>query len=142
MTTENFGELLRVRDAGETVADPDDDIRGRTIIDKDGAGLGKVAALLIDEKDRKVRFLEVESGGFLGLGEKKAFIPVEAITAITAHEVRIDHTGQQVAGAPNYDPALAQKRKFYETTYGYYGYMPYWGMGYTYPAYPQYHTGD
>lgn len=142
MATDEFGELVRLGDFGETVADEDEDVRGRKVIDKDGQELGKIDALLVDDKDRKVRFLEVESGGFLGLGEKKSFIPVDAITGITAHEVKIDRTLQQVAAAPPYDPALVQKGTFYESTYGYYGYMPYWGMGYAYPAYPRYHTGD
>jgi len=35
--------------------------------DKDGRDLGTIEGLLIDEAERKVRFMEVASGGFLGL---------------------------------------------------------------------------
>lgn len=33
--------------------------------------------LLIDDQEHKVRFLLVEHGGFIGLGETKSFIPVD-----------------------------------------------------------------
>jgi sporulation protein YlmC with PRC-barrel domain len=141
MTTNNYGKLVKLRDIGETVADKDEDVRGRHVIDKDGHKLGKIDALLIDDKERKVRFLEVESGGFLGLGERKSLIPVDAIVSIDAHEVHIDQTGSTVAAAPPYDPALAEP-KFFEDIYGHYGILPFWGLGYTYPAYPRNAIGD
>jgi PRC-barrel domain len=49
-----------------------------------------VEDLLIDDRERKVRFLLVEHGGFLGLGETKSFIPVNAITRITDTHVHIE----------------------------------------------------
>jgi uncharacterized protein YrrD len=45
-----------------------------------GTDLGRIEDLLIDEIERKVRFMEVASGGFLGLGQDKSFISVVAIT--------------------------------------------------------------
>jgi hypothetical protein len=74
--------------------------------DKDGRDLGTIEGLLIDEAERKVRFMEVGSGGFLGLGESKSLIPVEAITRMTPDAVYIGHTREHVAGAPRYDPEL------------------------------------
>lgn len=136
------GELIRLKDTDETIADTAADIRGRRVVDKDGQTLGKIDALLIDEKEQKVRFLEVESGGFLGLGEKKSLIPVDAITGIGADEVRVGHTSQKVAAAPAYDPEFVKKASFYGDTYGFYGYMPYWGMGYAYPQFPPLHNDD
>lgn len=91
--------------------------------DKDGRDIGKIEHLLIDEGEQKVRFMEVGSGGFLGLGETKSFIPVEAITRITADDVYISPTREHVAGAPPYDPDLvANDSDYFSGLYPYYGY--------------------
>ncbi len=111
------------------------DIRGRKVKDKDGKDLGKVHDLLIDDQEHKARFLLVEHGGFLGLGETKSFIPVEAITKITADDVFIDHTRDHVAEAPPYDPEFIDDRSYHGRVYGHYGYTPYWGVGFTDPGY-------
>jgi sporulation protein YlmC with PRC-barrel domain len=137
MATDEYATLVTLDDLGKTVADPSEDIRGRKVIDKDGHELGKIDALLIDDKARKIRFLRVETGGFLGLGEKKSLIPIEAIASIDKDEVRINHSRGQVADAPAYDPALAQEKTFYENTYANYDYMPFWGNGYLYPGFPK-----
>ena len=116
--------LRRLRDIDRTVANSASDIRGRMVHDKDGQGLGKIEALLIDD-DRNVRFMEVASGGFLGLGQAKSLIPVEAITRITEDDVYISHTREHVAGAPSYDPDLvaAHAADFLSSVYPYYGYQ-------------------
>src|SRR5450759_5707682 len=90
--------LSKLSASGQTIANADHDIRGRKVKDKDGKDVGKVDDLLIDDQERKVRFLRVEHGGFVGLGETKSFIPVDAITRITADEVFIDHSREHVAG--------------------------------------------
>ena len=116
--------LTELRKLGETVASDDEDIRGRMVKDKDGQDLGKIDGLLVDPDAGKVRFMEVASGGFLGLGETKSLIPVESITRITADEVHIGHTREHVAGAPPYDPELAvQDANYFFGLYPYYGYQ-------------------
>lgn len=131
--------LRKLGDSGVTVEVPAEDIRGRMVKDNGGNDIGKVAELLIDEQEQRVRFLVVEAGGFLGIGETQSFIPVDAITGISGDEVRIDRSGEHVAGAPRYDPKLAvDDRGYYENLYGYYGLTPYWGIGYTYPGFPPY----
>ncbi len=131
--------LTKLKDSGHTVAHPDEDVRGRTVKDKAGDDLGKVDDLLIDTADRKVRFLVVEAGGFLGIGETESFIPVDAITQITPDEVKIDQSRDRVAGAPRYDPNLAvEENDYYESLYSYYGFTPFWGAGYVYPGFPYY----
>jgi sporulation protein YlmC with PRC-barrel domain len=135
MTDTNFATLVKLRDSDQTVADRKNDIRGRRVVDKDRQPLGKIDALLLDEKENKVRFLEVASGGFLGLGEATSFIPVDAITKITADEVHISQSAENVAGAPVYDPTLVNQRHFWENTYGHYGLTPHWNENYEYPTY-------
>jgi sporulation protein YlmC with PRC-barrel domain len=119
----------RLRDNHKTVAGSDEDIRGRMVRDKDGQEVGKIEGLLLDDVEEKVRFMEVASGGFLGIGETKSFIPVDAIRRITDHDVFISHSREHVAGAPRYDPSLvmADARYFFDL-YPYYGFQ--WQQGF------------
>lgn len=136
MDTQDVGTLLKLSELDETVANPDDDIRGREVKDRDGEDVGKVKDLLIDQSENRVRFLEVASGGFLGIAQDTSLIPVDAVTSITDDEVRIDRNRSDVAGAPVYDPELVQEREDYNTFLNYYGYGAWWGPDYNYPDYP------
>ena len=130
--------LVKLGDTELTVADKAEDIRGRTVKDRAGEEIGKVDNLIMDEQDAKVRFMEVAAGGFLGIGEKKFLIPVDAIARIDEDHVHVDQTRAHVASAPDYDPTLVPEWSYYEDVYGYYGFAPYWAPGYAYPAYPSY----
>ena len=115
--------LSSLRDTDRTISSSDQDIRGRMVKDKDGRDLGRIEDLLVDDIERKVRFMEVATGGFLGFGESKSFIPIDAITRMTPDEVYISHTREHVAGAPAYDPKLVREDSAYITgLYPYYGY--------------------
>ncbi|MES2094189.1 MAG: PRC-barrel domain-containing protein [Actinomycetota bacterium] len=138
MTSAERNKLVRLKDTDETIAATDSDIRGRRVLDKDGNNLGTVDALLIDEHEQKVRFVEVATGGFLGMGKSKSLIPVEAITRIDYQEVHLNLTTDTVAGSPGYDPALVEDPGVFHDSYGYYGFLPYWGLGYVYPTYQYY----
>jgi sporulation protein YlmC with PRC-barrel domain len=136
MTLMRNATISRLSDTGLTIIPSTEDLRGRTVVDRDGRVLGKVHDLLIDDQQHKPRFLLVAHGGFLGLGEAKSFIPVDAITEITENHVRIDHTLEHVAAAPPYDPSLIAERSYHRSVYDHYGYQPYWAAGHRYPDYP------
>ena len=125
MATFDTATLTLLGDSNLTVADADEDIRGRTVKDREGKDIGKVDDLLIDEDDEKVRFMRVESGGFLGLGETKVFIPIDAITRITDVDVCINQSHEHVARAPRYDPDLVTDQKYLGGIYDYFGFSPY-----------------
>lgn len=129
--------LVRLSDSKLTVANRAEDIRGREVLDKNGGNLGKVDDLMIDDVEHKVRFLQVESGGFLGLGETRILIPVDAITKID-DKVHINHTREHVARAPRYNPELIKDERYLGSIYGHYGYPAFWEPGYAYPMYPFY----
>ncbi|TDD67508.1 PRC-barrel domain containing protein [Jiangella aurantiaca] len=135
MTTDRPAMLVHLSDTDLTLAGDADDIRGRTVVDRNGDDIGQVDDLLIDPDERRVRFLQVGSGGFLGLGEQKTLIPVDAIESID-DTVRIAKERRHVAGAPRYDPKLVQEPTYYEDVYGYYGYPPFWTPGYLYRPFP------
>ena len=105
-------------DAGLELADISDDVRRRTAWIAT-AEVGKVDGLITDETERKVRFLEVGSGGFLGLGEKRQLVPVEAITGVDEDAVRTSAERHRLRAV--YDPEVVPERRYYEGVYGYYG---------------------
>ncbi|HZS08754.1 MAG TPA: PRC-barrel domain-containing protein [Blastocatellia bacterium] len=135
--TDEKAMMVKLSDTTLVFTDPAQDIRGRKVVDRNGEEIGRLDDLFVDQGEEKVRFLEVSSGGFLGLGETKFLIPVDAITGIGKDEVHIDKTREHVAGAPRYSPELVDRR-FVTSMYDYYGYAPYWGTGYLYPPYPYY----
>jgi sporulation protein YlmC with PRC-barrel domain len=134
MTQNDSATLYVLGERGQTVDGSANDVRGRQVKDKNGDGIGKVSDLLLDEQEEKVRFLLVEHGGFLGFGQTKSLIPVDAVTKITEDDVWVDQSRERVAAAPGYDPALVDDRQYHDSIYTYYGYGPYWGAGYMYPA--------
>jgi sporulation protein YlmC with PRC-barrel domain len=134
--------LLRLSDTELTVANPAEDVRRRTVIDKDGETIGEVSDLIVDNRETHVRFLEVASGSLFGLGRQKSLIPVDAIIRISDDAVYINQTRQRISDAPPYDPDLIHEdvgdESYYGHVYRHYGYLPYWGPGYVYPPYPRY----
>lgn len=136
--TEQVGMLQKLSDTGLTIADPAEDVRGRTVIDRHGEEVGEVDDLLLDDRENKVRFLQVGAGGFLGIGEQHFLVPVDAVTRIDADHVHIDRERTGLRDMPTYDPALTYDPAYYGDVYGWWGYSPYWAPGYAYPAYPAY----
>lgn len=136
MTTDSPRTLVHLADSDLTVK-TEDDVRGKEVVDRNGDEVGTVDDLVIDPDELKVRFLQVGSGGFLGLGEKKQLIPVDAVVKIDEQVHIAQHRGH-VASAPVYDPSLVPQAEYYEELYGYYGYPPFWASGYAYPPYPFY----
>jgi sporulation protein YlmC with PRC-barrel domain len=140
--------LYSLSDERLTLTDPAEDVRGYTVIDRHGEDIGSVEDLLVDEGERKVRFLQVKDGGFLGMGGRMFLIPVDAITRIHDDHVHVDQTREHVGGGPVYDPDVVSEDAFrqeafreggyYHGVYGHYGYSPFWAPGYAYPGYPFY----
>lgn len=140
--------LLSLNDEALTVSDPAEDVRNYTVIDREGEEIGTVDDLLIDDGGRKVRFLQIKEGGFLGIGGRHFLIPVDAVARIEGETVYVDQTAEHVGAGPTYDPAIATEDVwrdeafrdggYYEGLYGHYGYTPFWAPGYAYPGFPFY----
>jgi sporulation protein YlmC with PRC-barrel domain len=125
--TDVKGVLMRLRDSGLVIPDPNQDVRGFRVVDQSGEEIGRVDDLVIDIEEKKVRFLEVSEGGFLGFRATKIMIPVEAIAGIsrTEEKVYIDRTRKHVVDAPSYDPELIES-EYWSDVYAYYGVAPFW----------------
>lgn len=104
MTMSDSATLYTLGDRGQTIDGAANDVRGRHVKDKDGDSIGKVVDLLVDDQEKKVRFLLVEHGGFLGLHETKTLLPVDAISKVTENDVFINQPRATVASAPGYSP--------------------------------------
>lgn len=121
-----------------TFENPKDDIRDFTVRDSAGEKIGKVDQLLVDPDTRKVRFLQVGHGGFLGIGRERSLLPVDAIQSVDYqnHEVYVNQTRGQVDASSAYQPDMVDKgEEYYATVYDYYGYPGPWSPGYVYPDY-------
>jgi sporulation protein YlmC with PRC-barrel domain len=132
------GTLEKLGKTGLMLTDPNEDIRGHAVFDSTGEKLGKVDELLVDSDNRKVRFIQVGSGGFLGIGRDHFLVPVDAIEFVGIDEIHINQTKQSISGSPEYSPDLTTNSDYYNSIYTYYGYSPFWNAGYQYPRYPYY----
>lgn len=141
-TGENAGAriatLLRLSETDQTVADPAADVRGRTVVDRNGEEVGRVDDLLVDDQEHRVRLLRVAEGGVLGIGESHYLVPVDAVVAVDEERVHIDRDRGAMGDVPRYDPQLADRPSYdyYNGVYGWWGAAPYWGAGYSYPGFP------
>ncbi len=131
------GVLSTLKEAGETLADAKQDVRGCDVIAANGETVGKVVALMVDNDHQQanVRFLRVEAVDVLKVGPKTWLIPVEAIARIDPDQVFVDQSREQIAGSPGYDPTVVSTAG--TGLYDYYGYAPYWDFGYRYPLWWQ-----
>ncbi len=92
MTATNSSRLLKLGETDLTIRSPLEDVRGRMVIDQSGDEIGHVDALLIDDQERKVRFLRIASGGILGVGEQRFLVPVDAVLGMDDNQLVIDQT--------------------------------------------------
>ena len=119
--------LVRLSDSGLVLEDLTHDVRGMDVYDEDGDQIGTVEDLYADAEEGKVRFLEVSAGGFLGLGQKRFLIPVEAVGEVREDGggVVVDQKRQKVAQSPPFDAdVVVPQPPYQDELYKYYGYLP------------------
>jgi sporulation protein YlmC with PRC-barrel domain len=92
------------------------------VYDRDGQKIGIVKDLYVETEVGAVRFLDVGAGGFLGLGEKRFMIPMEAVTDTSGGGVTIEHSREKVEGSPELDTKGVPKDAYQQEVYDYYGY--------------------
>jgi sporulation protein YlmC with PRC-barrel domain len=130
MTTGQIGTLVPLSDYDGELVDPDSDITGREVVDAAGEDVGKVDELLVDADRNVVRFMEIAHGGFLGIGQSKVLVPIDAVSSVGDDQIRISKMKADIEGAPPYDDAATgDPQAYWGSLYGYYGYAPYWGPG-------------
>ena len=118
--------LVRLSDSGLALEDLAQDVRGLDVYDNDGDRIGTVEDLYADAQERKVRFLDVAAGGFLGLGEKRFLIPVEAVSEVRQDGgvVVVEQKRRKVAESPLFEADVVPQPPYQDELYKYYGYLP------------------
>ena len=82
--------LVRLGDSGFVPVNMEDDLCGKDAHDPHEQRMGRVEELYVDRQKREVRYLEVGSGGFLGIGEGHFLVPVEAVTRVSEARVTVE----------------------------------------------------
>jgi hypothetical protein len=109
---------------------PQRDHRGEGVLDPGGRYFGYVANLYVDEDERQLRFSDVVTEGFLGLGRKHHLVPIEVLIPaeeatrlglIGALELQVDR--EKVEGSPTFpNPLAGPDPDLQKSILQYYGY--------------------
>jgi sporulation protein YlmC with PRC-barrel domain len=100
--------LVRLGESSFVPQNLEDDVRGKDLYDPDGQRVGRVEDLYVDRQEREVRFLEVGSGGFLGIGQKRFLVAVEEVVEVAEERVTIEPgRTQKVEGPAPFDTKIA-----------------------------------
>jgi sporulation protein YlmC with PRC-barrel domain len=111
--------LVRLGDSGFVPANPEAYLRGKDVFDPHGQRMGCVEDLYVDRQEREVRYLEVGTGGFLGIGERRFLVPVEAVTKVSEDRVIVEpDTKKEAEGPAPFDtkvgpPSATERRDGY-----------------------------
>ena len=92
--------MVRLGDSDFVPANTEDDLRGKYVHDPHGQRMGRVEDLYIDRQEREVRYLELGAGGFLGIGERRLLVPVEAVAKVLEDRVIVEPDTTEGAGGP------------------------------------------
>ncbi len=98
--------LVKMSDSGFGVNSRESDIRRLGVFNRNGEQIGSVEDFYVDTQEREVRFLEVGTGGFMGLGEKRFLIPVEAVTNFREGGVTVSESGEEISESPPFDTKI------------------------------------
>lgn len=74
------------------------------VINPEGEKLGDVRDVMLDVREGKIEYVVMESGGFLGIGEKLFAIPYRLLSLDTAnHAFVLDQDKETIENAPGFD---------------------------------------
>ncbi len=101
------------------------DLKGAAIRARDGE-LGSVRDVLFDDRHFVVRWVVVDTGGWLT--GRKVVLPPSAFGSATRSPLAfpVDLTKQQVQDSPSLSEHAPVSRQMEADVYGYYGWAPYW----------------
>lgn len=117
-----------------------EDIRGRRVVDRNCAQVGQVDDLVIDEREVRVRFIEVATFGEVA-GRSRFHLPIDVITWINEQTISVQPDQTTIDQAPQYRADLANE-EYLRALYLHYGCTAFWQDGYVYPSYPFYAKPD
>ena len=100
---------------------PHHELRQKNVLDSADQQVGQVANLYVDD-DRELRFVDVVTSGFLGLGRKHHLVPVEAISEEGSGSITLGVDQETVESAPAFpDPHAGPDEELQRATREHYG---------------------
>ena len=106
-------------------APPYREIRMMDVFDSGSVHIGHVQNLYVEEDSRRLRFVDVVTSGFLGLGRKHCLVPVEAITDEAPGSITLGvnrRTLESESAPAFFNPQLAPDETLQRATREHYGY--------------------
>ncbi len=101
---------------------PHQELRQKSVFDSEDSHFGEVANLYVDN-DRELQFVDVVTGGFMGLGKKHQHVPVEAITDESPGSVTLGVDQGTVESAPTLsNPQAGPDEELQRAAREHYGY--------------------
>jgi sporulation protein YlmC with PRC-barrel domain len=107
----NDPNLARVSDSTQVgISNPPwQELRERKVFDVGGEEIGELIDLYIDVSRKKIRYLVVISGGWIGkLGADYHTIPVEQVVEYDEDQIVVDRSRAQAEGVGKLDPEVLQ----------------------------------
>ena len=95
-----------------------DDVRGATMVDKEGAKIGDVEDVFLDRQTGRPAWAAVKTGLF---GRKHTVVPITDAFLNTNAEVQVPFTKDQVKEAPNIEPGQELTPELERKMWEYYG---------------------
>jgi hypothetical protein len=107
----------------EHPAPPHHEIRQKSVLDSGGRIVGTAANLYVDEDSRQLRFVDVVTSGFLGLGRKHHLVPVEAVSEEDPGSITLGVDQETVERAPTFpNQHVGPDEEYQRTIREHYGY--------------------
>jgi hypothetical protein len=106
-------------------APPDQELRNKSVFDSGSWRIGHVENLYVEEDSRRLRFVDVVTSGFLGLGRKHCLVPVEAIADQAPGSITLEvnrRTLESESTPAFYNPQIAPDERLQRATREHYGY--------------------
>ena len=104
-------------------APPHQELRQKSVFDSGSRHIGQVANLYVEEDSRRLRFVDVVTGGFLGLGRQHCLVPVEAITDQAPGSITLGVDQRTLEGGPAFfNPQVVPDERLQRATREHYGY--------------------
>ena len=103
--------LARISDSAQFgISDPPwQELKECKVLDVGGEEVGELINLYIDVSWKKVRYLVVKSGGWIGgLGAKYYTIPIEQVVEYDEDRIVVDRSREQAEGVREFDPEVLQ----------------------------------
>jgi hypothetical protein len=97
----NLPQSIRRLKRHEHPRPPYGELRQKSVLDSGSRLLGDVADLYVDDY-RELRFVEVVTSGFIGLGRKHYLVPVEAIAEVVPGSITLRVDQQTMERAPTF----------------------------------------